>query len=121
MFLGKRQCEELTVKAARDFEEFYRNKPQTEVESSDDLLVLTMDGKGIVMHSADLREQTAKASQKAGKPTKMRLSPGEKKLKILEGKSADVAREIKQSATKKKLTGSQREKVDKINAVELNL
>ena len=77
--VGKRQCEELTVKAARDFEEFYLNKPQTEVESSDDLLVLTMDGKGIVMHSADLRAQTAKAAQKAGKQTKIRLSPGEKK------------------------------------------
>ena len=77
--VGKRQCEELTVKAARDFEEFYAHKPQTEVESSDDLLVLTMDGKGIVMHSADLREQTAKAAQKAGKQKKIRLSPGEKK------------------------------------------
>ena len=77
--VGKRQCEELTVKAARDFAEFYGNKSPTEAESSDDLLVLTMDGKGIVMHSADLREQTAKAAQKAGKQTKMRLGPGEKK------------------------------------------
>ena len=77
--VGKRQCEELTVKAAKDFEEFYAHKPQTEVESSDDLLVLTMDGKGIVMHSADLREQTAKAARKAGKQVKMRLAPGEKK------------------------------------------
>ncbi len=77
--VGKRQCEELTVKAARDFEEFYAHKPVNEAESLDDLLVLTMDGKGMVMHSADLREQTAKAAQKAGKQTKMRLSPGEKK------------------------------------------
>jgi hypothetical protein len=34
--VGKRQCEELTVKAARDFEEFYAHKPQSEDESSDD-------------------------------------------------------------------------------------
>lgn len=77
--VGKRQCEELTVKAARDFDEFYANKPNTETESSDDLLVLTMDGKGIIMHSDDLREATAKAAQKAGKQTKMRLGQGEKK------------------------------------------
>jgi hypothetical protein len=38
-----------------------------------------MDGKGIVMHSADLREQTGKAAQKAGRQIKMRLAPGEKK------------------------------------------
>ena len=77
--VGKRQCEELIVKAARDFDEFYAHKPHTEAESSDDLLVLTMDGKGIIMHSADLREQTAKAAEKAGKQKKIRLAPGEKK------------------------------------------
>ena len=76
--VATRQCEELTVKAARDFEKFYLQKPQTEVESSEDLLVLTMDGKGIVMHSADLREQTAKAAKQVGKPRKIRLGPGEK-------------------------------------------
>ena len=78
--VGKRQCEELTVKAARDFEGFYANKTQTEAESSNDLLVLTMDGKGIIMQSADLREETAKAAKKE-KRTKMRLGPGEKKYR----------------------------------------
>ena len=75
--VGKRQCEELIVKVSQDFEDYYAQKPEPGSETVEDLLVLTSDGKGIVMHSADLREATAKAAKKAqGKKT--RLSPGEK-------------------------------------------
>lgn len=77
--VGKRQCEEVTVKVAQDFEEFYAQRQQNQPELSQDLLVLSSDGKGIVMHSSDLREATAKAAQeKASKPSKARLGPGEK-------------------------------------------
>jgi hypothetical protein len=77
--VGKRQCEEITVKVAQDFEAFYAQRSQEGAESSQDLLVLTTDGKGIVMHEADLREATAKAAQQAAKSGKTRLSPGEKR------------------------------------------
>jgi hypothetical protein len=77
--VGKRQCEEMTVKVAQDFEAFYAQRSQEGTESSQDLLVLTTDGKGIVMHEEDLREATAKAAQQAAKPGKTRLSPGEKR------------------------------------------
>ncbi len=76
--VGKRQCEELIVKVAEDFDNFYAQRTQESVEATSDLLVLTTDGKGIVMHSADLREATAKAAQKAEKSAKTRLSPGQK-------------------------------------------
>ena len=77
--VGKRQCEEVTVKVAQDFEEFYAQRQQDQPELTKDLLVLSSDGKGIVMHSSDLREATAKAAQKkASKPSKARLGPGEK-------------------------------------------
>ena len=71
--VGKRQCEEVTVKVALDF---YAQRRVEQQASSDDLLVLTTDGKGIVMHSEDLREATAKAAQKSSSSHQTRLSPG---------------------------------------------
>ena len=44
--VGKRQCEEVTVKVALDFEEFYAQRKLEQPAASDDLLVLTTDGKG---------------------------------------------------------------------------
>ncbi|EKU96196.1 hypothetical protein Lepto7375DRAFT_5648 [Leptolyngbya sp. PCC 7375] len=79
--IGKRQCEEVTVKVAQDFEDFYAQRAIDRRVASDELLVITTDGKGIVMHPSDLREATAKAAQKAkDSPSKRtRLSPGQKR------------------------------------------
>lgn len=77
--VGKRQCEELTVKVAQDFDDFYAQRQLNIEESTSDLLVLTTDGKGIVMHGDDLREATAKAAEKNKGHKKTRLSPGEKR------------------------------------------
>ena len=77
--VGKRQCEEVTVKVARDFEDFYAQRRVDKPVSSDELLVLTTDGKGIVMHSEDLREATAQAAKKSSSSRQTRLSPGQKR------------------------------------------
>jgi hypothetical protein len=77
--VGKRQCEEITVKVAQDFNEFYAQRTQERPEPTTDLLVLTTDGKGIVMHPDDLREATAKAASRAQQQSKVRLSPGQKR------------------------------------------
>ena len=77
--VGKRQCEEVTVKVASDFEEFYAQRSLNKTAATNDLLVLTTDGKGIVMHSEDLREATARAAQKSSSARKTRLSPGQKR------------------------------------------
>jgi len=78
--VGKRQCEEIIVKVAQDFEAFYAQRSRELPEASSDLVVMTSDGKGIVMHTEDLRPATAlKAAQKAKEPAKTRLSPGEKR------------------------------------------
>lgn len=77
--VGKRQCEELIVKVSQDFDDFYAQRAQEGGETSQDLLVLTTDGKGIVMHAKDLREATAKAAQASAKGPKTRLSPGQKR------------------------------------------
>jgi hypothetical protein len=76
--LPKRQSEEVAVKIAQDFEAFYELRQAQEPEATEDLLVLTTDSKGIVMHQEDLREATRKAAKRARPKLKTRLSPGEK-------------------------------------------
>lgn len=79
--IGHRQCEEVTVKVAQDFDDFYAQRSIDKAVANDDLLVITTDGKGIVMHPKDLREATAKAAQKAkeSRSKRTRLSPGQKR------------------------------------------
>ncbi len=79
--IPKRQVEELTQRAAQDFDAFYeRRKCNPEKnEQAGPLLVITADGKGVVMHEKDLREQTRKAAEKRKQKMGTRLSKGEKK------------------------------------------
>jgi hypothetical protein len=63
---------------AQDFEAFYQKTRFIKPEDTSDLLVLTFDGKGIVMRPDSLRECTKKNAQKANKLAS-RLSQGEKK------------------------------------------
>jgi hypothetical protein len=70
--LGKRQVEELAGLAAMDFEDFYEDRRPTQAKQSD-LLVLSADGKGIVMRPDALRTR-APARPRAGPAPKPRLS-----------------------------------------------
>jgi hypothetical protein len=72
----KRQVEELAVRAAQDFDAFYAERI-VPPEITDDLLVLSFDGKGIAMRHADLREATRKAAEAEPK-LHTRLAKGEK-------------------------------------------
>lgn len=75
---GKRQIEQLTVGAAGDIDAFYTaSAPQPCTDAT--LLVLSVDGKGVVMRSEGLREATRKAAQAKGANTyRTRLAGGEK-------------------------------------------
>ncbi len=95
--IGKRQVEELVSRAAEDFDVFYEQRHQaaaaeqavdeqaaddsaaTEPLAADALLVISDDGKGVVMHRQDLRPATRTASERTPR-RKMdtRLSKGEK-------------------------------------------
>lgn len=79
----KRQVEELVVRAAEDFETFYnkRHEQSTTGPPSGSILVLTVDGKGVVMHREDLREATRKAAERRRRRFKFlgRLTKGEKR------------------------------------------
>jgi hypothetical protein len=85
--LGKRQVEALAARAAIDVEDFYATRqppPSAEAEAEagaedDDVLVISADGKGIVMRPEALRPQTARKAEAATTKLKTRLSKGEKR------------------------------------------
>lgn len=77
----KRQIEELVRQAARDFDVFYerRQKQTAGIEDQGTILAISVDGKGVVMRTSDLREQTRKAAKARKHKMGARLSKGEKK------------------------------------------
>lgn len=77
--VAKRQTEEIAVELSQDFEAFYDSARSEGAEETSDPLILSEDGKGIVMRLEGLREATRKAAQKAKHKLKTRLSAGEKR------------------------------------------
>jgi hypothetical protein len=75
----KRQAEEIAVEVSEDFIAFYEQRQADGPEATDDPLVMSQDGKGIVMRLEDLREATRKAARSASHKLKTRLSQGEKR------------------------------------------
>lgn len=59
-----RQTQELVRRAAIDFDAFYASGLAAGPEDTDELLVLSLDGKGIAMRPGHLREATRKAAEK---------------------------------------------------------
>jgi len=74
---GKRQVEQLARRAASDVDAFYAAR-RPGPAPDEDLLVLTFDGKGIVMRPQALRPATARAAASTRRKLATRLSPGEK-------------------------------------------
>ena len=75
--IAKRQVEELAVRAAQDFDAFYLQR-EAPHDPANELLVLSTDGKGIVMRHEDLRASTRRAAEKKVNKLETRLTPGEK-------------------------------------------
>jgi hypothetical protein len=75
--IGKRQLEELARRAAAHVEAFYLWRAVSPAPDGH-ALVLTFDGKGIVMLPGALRPATARAAAAAQNRLATRLSPGEK-------------------------------------------
>ena len=74
----KRQAEQLSTVVVEDFDAYYQAREATQAEDTD-LLVMSTDGKGIVVRTEDLRPATRKAAQSARHKLKTRLSRGEKR------------------------------------------
>ena len=82
----KRQAEQLAARAAEDFDAFYQARRAAAGEPSpeESIVVLTFDGKGVVLHRDDLREATRRAAERRRQQREQlspftRLQPGEKK------------------------------------------
>jgi len=83
--VSKRQLEELVQEATEDFDAFYKARQERDLkrgvsEPPDDdvLLILSTDGKGIVMRNESLRPSTRKKAESSEHRMKRRLSAGEK-------------------------------------------
>jgi hypothetical protein len=74
----KRQFEELVIRAAQDYEAFYaeRQKRARADPHTGPVLVLTVDGKGVVMRPEDLRAATQRAAAKRAETFTARLGRG---------------------------------------------
>lgn len=73
----KRQGEEIAVEISQDFVEFYEKRQMDAPEETSDPLIMSEDGKGIVMRKDSLREATRKVAEK--KTHKVRLGKGQKR------------------------------------------
>lgn len=76
--IAKRQTLQLVQDIAQDFDGYYLQNRYVEPEKSQGILVLSFDGKGIVVRPDSLRECTAKAAKRS-KKLNSRLSQEEKK------------------------------------------
>ncbi|MGH3452361.1 MAG: ISKra4 family transposase [Haloechinothrix sp.] len=76
--LGKRQVEDLAGRAAVDIDAFYAGRRPAAGEG-DDVLVLSCDGKGVVMRPDALRPATRAQAAKTTTKLATRLSKGEKR------------------------------------------
>jgi hypothetical protein len=74
----KRQFEELVARSAQDFDDYYEMRQQhAQAEPhSGNIVVLTVDGKGIVMRPEDLRDATRRAAAKRDQTFTARLGQG---------------------------------------------
>ena len=76
--VSKRQARELMIDVAQDFEPFYQQRDLRN-EETDELLILSFDGKGVVMRKDGLRECTRRNAEQTQNKLQTRLSAGEKK------------------------------------------
>ena len=59
--LGKRQVEQLAARSAVDFDDFYAARRAPAAQAGD-VVVLSCDGKGVVMRPESMRPHTAAAA-----------------------------------------------------------
>jgi hypothetical protein len=75
--IGQRQVEQLAQSASSHVEAFYNSEPRPAAEEGE-VVVISADGKGVVMRPEALRPGTAAAAVKTKRKLKSRLSKGEK-------------------------------------------
>jgi hypothetical protein len=75
-----KQAEKIVLETAKDFYNFYDQSVSIDrLQDSSSLLIITLDGKGVVMRKEDLRLATRKKAENSTHKMQQRLSPGEKR------------------------------------------
>lgn len=79
--IGKRQAEELAYHSACDFDDFYhaQQAQSKQLEETGEIVVISADGKGVIVRKEDLRADTQKRAQASSKKLDKRLTKGEKR------------------------------------------
>lgn len=79
--IGKPQAEELAYYSAGDFEEFYTQQQaqSPQLNEAGEIVVISVDAKGVVMRREDLRPDTQKRALASSKKLNKRLTKGEKR------------------------------------------
>ena len=75
----KRQAEDLAARAVVDFDDYYRERSVSDESKAGELMVISVDGKGVVVRPEDLRPATLKAAQARARKLSKKLSKGEKR------------------------------------------
>ena len=78
--IGKRQAEELAYHSASDFDDFYHQQQaqSKQLQDTGEIVVISADGKGVVVRTSDLRANTQKRPLASSKKLNKRLTKGEK-------------------------------------------
>lgn len=74
----KRQAEEIVQRSSADFDEFYASTRLDPTAETSELLILTLDQKGVVLLPEDLTPETRKLAEVSRHRMATRLSRGEK-------------------------------------------
>lgn len=116
----KRQFEQEVIRAAQDFDVYYaQTQLDVQPEQTSDVLVLSFDGKGIVMRYDSLRAGTQRAAKRSEHALSTRLSKGEKtnRKRMAEvaavytiGRNRRTAEQVVQSLRGEKSEQSQQDK-----------
>lgn len=80
--LPRRQLEGIAQSYVEDFDAYYAKQPTVELQEAEELealLIISVDGKGIVMRDEDLRPETKRRAEGAAHKLQKRLSRGEKR------------------------------------------
>lgn len=115
----KRQLENLAKKSARDFELFYAGREESashETAEMGELMVLSVDGKGVPMRREGLREKTRLAAEQKQPRLKHRRSKGEKRHSRRMATVATVYTVEPHVRTAEEIVGELRESADSADA-----
>lgn len=108
----KRQTEKVAAAVAVDFESFYPLAAPRQAEPTADILVMSVDQKGVVMLEDDLRPATRKAAVEAEECSGARLAPGEKRNRKRMATVAAVYSIEAWERTPEEIMGAKEEKAD---------